>query len=210
MKIRIEHESAKTTGSQSCPAIAGQKGTVSARDSMILPFEMEHQERSRWCWAAIAVSMARFYDTGRWRQCDVASRVFGAQGFEGPENANLHEQWNQNRSLDEALQIIGCFSHWSPGKPPFERVAAELDSGRPFGIRIEWRAGGAHYVVIFGYHGSHREIHIADPQHGIFIQSFDSFPHGYQTGGAIWTENFWTHAGNDMETMQYKKWCEKP
>lgn len=158
---------------------------------------MEPQELSRWCWAAIAVSMARFYNTGRWRQSDVAGRVLGYDCSGYRENPNLQQQCNQNRTLDEALQVTECFSHWSPGKPAFERIMAELDSGRPLCIRIEWFKGSAHYVVIFGYHGIRRELHIADSRYGVSQHSFDRFPLGYQTGGGVWTENFWTCPGND-------------
>jgi hypothetical protein len=191
MKITIEPEAARPTANDPSVALPGPK-TARCDGSIILPFTLEPQELSRWCWAAVAASMARFYRTGTWRQRDVAGRVFGVGGSGSNENLIPPQQWDQNRTLDEALQVVGCFSHWSPGKPDFERIVTELESGRPMGIRIEWRQGGAHYVAISGYDGPRREIRVADPKWGVSQQSFDRFPHDYQSGGGVWTETFWT------------------
>ena len=191
MKIKIEHESARSIESEPHSAKPGENGSI------ILPYVVEPQELDRWCLAAIAVSMAGFYNTGQWRQSDVAGRLLGYDCSRCHEDSKIRAQCDQNWALDEALQVTGCFSHWSPGKPSFERIVSELESGRPIGIRIEWYKGGAHYLVIFGYHGPSREIHIADSKHGVSRHYFDRFPHDYQSGGAVWTENFWTCPGHD-------------
>jgi hypothetical protein len=196
MKIKIEPDSVKSIENHSYTT-SSRFTSACSPGSIILPFTMEPQELSRWCWAAVAVSMAQFYRTGKWRQRDVAGRVFGVAGPGSNENLSPSQQWNQNRTLDQALLVTGCFSHWSPGKPDFERIVTELESGRPMGIRIEWRRGGAHYVAIFGYDGPRREIWVADPKYGVSQQSFDRFPHDYQSGGGVWTETFWTGVAAD-------------
>ncbi len=171
---------------------------------LILDFQMEPQKRSRWCWAAIAAAMGQFYQTSRWTQDQVAgallgfdcSALEGAQSDQDSEAALLGQSdaYNVNRKLDEALKFTNSYSHWSLGKPLFERIQLELDAGRPPCVRIEWYNGGAHYIVVVGYNAHTQEIFIEDPRAGFSRQRFASFPREYGNDGGVWTETFWTVA----------------
>jgi hypothetical protein len=102
-----------------------------------------------------------------------------------------------NARLDEALALAECHSHCSPGRPEFERVAAEIDAGRPVCVQLEWRHGGSHYVVLTGYHPDGREVYVQDPLHGPSVHPFDGFPRRYQGTGGAWRATFWTRAPDE-------------
>jgi hypothetical protein len=158
----------------------------------MLDFVMQHQELSKWCWAAISVSMGRYYGTRYCQQHEVASALLGFDCSHFQEEPEVAARCNEYAMLDEALQLVGCYSHWSPGRPTFERIQAEIDAGRPICLRVEWYRGGSHYVVLVGYYAGTREIYIEDALHGPSIQAFDKFPNNYRMSGGVWRETFWT------------------
>ncbi|MEM9556465.1 MAG: papain-like cysteine protease family protein [Acidobacteriota bacterium] len=158
--------------------------------SRTLDLVVERQQRSQWCWAAIGASLARFYRTGSWSQREIASEVFGVGSCE-PKSA---DSWDRCATLDDVLRRVGCFSHWSPGRPTFERVQSEIAAGRPLCLGLAWSDGGNHYVVVRGAFAARRELSVDDPLHGPSIQHYDSFPMGYR-GGGVWRETYWTVSG---------------
>src|SRR4051812_9245539 len=97
----------------------------------ILDLQIQRQVLSNWCWAAIAASLSDYYNMGNWAQHEVASKLlaFDCTGFN--EDPALAKCCNIYAMLDDALQIVGCYSHWSPDRPVFERIQAEIDAGRP-------------------------------------------------------------------------------
>lgn len=162
-----------------------------------LPITVGKQLRSRWCWAAIASALATWYKTGRIDQVQLADSLLkdpvAAKDVYTEED--LLER-NINFKLDVALQYVNCFSHWTPGKPIFERIQFEINQGRPLGVRLEWFKGGAHYILVNGYNDRDRSIMIEDPLHGPVVQEFNRFPNKYQGSGAVWTETFYTNKPN--------------
>jgi hypothetical protein len=152
---------------------------------------MQRQQLSKWCWAAIAVSIADYYQSGGLCQADVASTVLGVDCSDPHEAAEHGSRYNTYADLDRSLRSVGCFSHWSPGRPTFARLCSEIDAGRPLCLSIVWRNGGSHYVVVIGYHAETREIYVEDPLHGPSVHIFDKFPHSYWNGG-FWRGTFWT------------------
>src|ERR1700685_859390 len=183
MKLRIDPPAARTEG---------YSGVMRTPDlaKCVLNFVMQPQQFSNWCWAAIAASLVNFYGIGRAKQEEIAASVvgFGRDASGEPIRGGS----NVPAMLDEALRASGCYSHWSPGGPTFERIAREIEAGRPLCVSIEWRTGGGHYVVISGHHSESRELHVEDPKHGRSVQRFDDFPNRYQGCGAIWRGVFWT------------------
>jgi hypothetical protein len=150
---------------------------------------LEKQEFRNWCWAAIASALGRYYGTLKASQEEIVGNAFANDHSGAP--GELAERKNVEFRLDRALRTVGCFSHWSEGKPLFERIRFEINLGRPIGARIEWYQGGAHYVLIHGYRDDGERVLVADSQHGSGEFVLKEFPSLYRERGA-WTETFWT------------------
>jgi hypothetical protein len=188
MKIRIESPSAlRVDGS----ILAGrmQDPPVAA-----VPLDVEHQQRTNWCWAAIAVSLARHYGTGAFTQDEVAAGVFGIMGSNAAHAVD--DRANSVALLDDALRFVGCHASWTPGRPVLADIARELAGKRPPCVCLEWSSGDAHYVVVTGCVGSSGELTIGDPLHGTSMQLFHAFPATYRSAGAVWRGVYWTGPGN--------------
>lgn len=196
MKIVIEHEDATASCLGAAPADFTPEAPIAvftpAGEEIVLRISPERQTMDRWCWAAIAVSLAQYYHARALTQHEIATRVLGFDCSGFSEDAGLKQQCNVNLGLDKVLQSVGCFSHWSPGKPHFERVQFEIANGRPICCRINWYTGDAHYVLINGYRANSEAIHIADPLHGSSVIPYLDFPAKYKGSGAAWTETYWT------------------
>ncbi|WP_282126775.1 C39 family peptidase [Marinifilum flexuosum] len=159
-----------------------------------LSINVEQQKKSRWCWAAITRATGLYYETSNLSQEEIVKELLIDAEF----NENLYtkseiEEKNINFKLDVALKYVEAFSHWSAGKPSFERIQFEINQGRPFCARIEWFKSGAHYILIKGYNANQRTIFIDDPLHGFHIEKYKNFPDEYNKSGAVWTETFWTN-----------------
>lgn len=187
MKLRIEPLEAKSesySGAVQVPARVGNIG--------VLDLSVSRQELPKWCWAAIAGSMGRYYGTGLWPQHEVARAVLGCDCSRFREDEELRARCDAYAMLDDALRLTGCYSHWSPGRPTFERLRAEIVAGRPACLQIDWYRGGAHYVVLTGYYDDTGEVYIQDPLHGPSVQDFASYPRHYCGIGGVWAGTFWT------------------
>ena len=186
MKLRVEHESARKL---SCDGLLHDNRLI---DEIVLDFTVESQQKSNWCWAAIAASVGRFYGTTYLSQENVASQTPSNTSSLLSDQLNKQESNNQQRTLDESLKLVSCYSHWSLGRPSFERLLLEVGAGRLVCVRIEWLEGGAHYLVVKGINPGEQLLHIEDSLHGPSVVPYNTFPKLYQGLGAIWTETFWT------------------
>jgi hypothetical protein len=125
-------------------------------------FEVERQKLSNWCWAAVAVSVSRYFDrSSKWRQCGVATYVLkSAKGDDAPKvpacgccNRPIPDECNEQWYLEDALEQVGRLKgNAREGHLSFAAVRRRLDNARPVCIRIKWRRGGGHFVVVTGYH----------------------------------------------------------
>lgn len=175
MRLRVEPPGAKW---ETYSGVTGPP--VPSDGSVMLNLRLQRQVHSNWCWAALAASLRDFYGRAPLRQEDIA--------------AALRVDGDSSARLDDALQAAGCYSHWSPGRPTFERIAHEIAAGRPVCLCIDWLGGGSHYVVISGYDRERRELCVGDSMHGPSVQPFDTFPGLYRVTGGIWRGTYWTAA----------------
>jgi len=142
-------------------------------------FRIQRQEQSEWCWAAVAVSVERYFDPGsKLKQCDVANKVLPEE-YEGVTDAQGNpiftlpdsdseccchcccdpESCDLPAGLDTALQKVYKWRISLGRALTFLEVQREIDRGRPIGVGIKWTTGGSsgnpgttgHYVVIRGY-----------------------------------------------------------
>jgi hypothetical protein len=152
-----------------------------------MPFEIETQKQDQWCWAAVSVSIEKYFEGERaLSQCEMAHRVLGvdccASAISCNKAAHLQKALSEIHKLrDDAL----------PGSLSFTETKQEIENGMPIGVRIGWFGGGGHFVVIRGYRESGGEelVSIADPWFVDSIQYFDVFSSNYLDLGK-WTDTF--------------------
>lgn len=151
---------------------------------------MEKQRQSEWCWAAVALSIERYFSPySLWGQCGIAAQVLKRDTTACCEKPQNH---NEPAPLEAALGAVQRLSKTSRGPLDFKQVCNELDAGRPVCLRIKWTGEGAHFVVLTGYKVSaagFRTVDVADPLYPDSTRAFDGFPTTYQ-GGGEWTDTF--------------------
>jgi hypothetical protein len=152
---------------------------------MVEHFEVQTQEQSFWCWAAVSSSVDAFFaGTRRFAQCEVAQRLSGTECC-NRQNAGS-PVCNRARNLDDAFANIGRDVDFVETPLSFVRVKGEIDAGRPVCARIVWRKGGAHFVAIFGYRESKRGrqfVLVSDPLFADSIVRYQTFLTDYQMIG---------------------------
>lgn len=156
----------------------------------LIDFQMEVQERRFWCWAAVAVSIDRFYPGPHGvTQCDLASLVLGVPCSQ-PRS-------NRPSRLEPALATVG--RHHEPTKDAWataEEITREISAGRVLAALIQWRGGGGHFVAISGVQATPQGalVRVNDPRHG----SSHSLPigqlrSGYK-GSGDWVATYFTES----------------
>jgi hypothetical protein len=150
-----------------------------------LPFAMQHQSQSSWCWAATAASVADYFKPAPgWAQCQVAEKVIGGSCCNQPSPCN------QSSYLDLALSAVGHFV--PPVKSPISIAAIDSDisRSRPVPIRIGWSGGGGHFIVFSGVSlGPQVYIGIDDPLFGSSDVPLQTLAGSYQGSGS-WTNTY--------------------
>jgi hypothetical protein len=154
-----------------------------------LPFIMQRQEQTQWCWAATSISVSRYFNSSsRWTQCTMVNQSFNMTDCcVNGSSPGCNQPW----FLDEALRISRNFHDIEPRRAGLPETTAEIDADRPLCLRIGWNTGGGHFVAIYGYSGT--MINIGDPWWGNSAIDFNNFPEQYQTGGN-WTHTYWVVA----------------
>ena len=172
-------------------ATAAQAPPSGGATAVSLPFEMQQQEQTNWCWAACGVSVERFYSgSATWsRQCDLASQELGLTCCPAGSNPAC----NVYGYLDRALTRVGHFHTWAPGPAAPAVIQGELANNRPLGVRIAWTRGGAHFVFLSGYYPTAAGdfVTVEDPFFAESTLPLASFPAAYQGTGS-WTHTYWT------------------
>jgi hypothetical protein len=187
MRLKIESPEATHV----CYGSASRPADVE-RSARFLPVQLQRQAQSNWCWASIAASLGRYYGTRRVEQHDVASALLGEDCSAFSSDPALALRCNVCAMLDDALRWVGCFSHWSPGRPSFARIRVEIEAGRPLALSVNWHHGGSHFLLVTGYCRDTEELQVDDPLHGTTLQRYADFPQNYRTVGGVWRGTYWT------------------
>ena len=150
-------------------------------------FPLEKQKQNRWCWAAVAVGVDRYFDsTSQRNQCTVANRVLGRDCCNNPAPCN------QGATLTAALEAVNRASRRVPRALSFEETTRELDEDRPVCVRIGWFDGGGHFVVLSGYResgGGILQVQVSDPWYPNSTVEYDEFRTNYYELGQ-WTDTY--------------------
>jgi hypothetical protein len=151
-----------------------------------MPFQIQTQLQDLWCWAAVSASISSYYSPrSRWSQCEIASYVLGGNCCATPG------QYNVAAYLQDALQVIAKLRGIVRRSLSFEDIRAELLRGNPIAVRIGWRGGGGHFVIIRGCHerDGRQFLNIVDPFWADTIQLYEEFCDSY-LGQGRWTDTF--------------------
>ncbi|HGY1008156.1 TPA: papain-like cysteine protease family protein [Aeromonas salmonicida] len=178
MKLFIDNEQCNTSS-----ILAHYRTPRIEGESVTLELSLALQEKANWCWAAIVLSLADYFDLGACSQSGIA-------GLCEPD-ANKDRQNGERLPLNQALDAVGCQYYWTPGKPSFPRLMAQINHGLPLCARIQWHCGLGHFVLIYGYQASPQMLWVADSNDGSSLQGFNDFPKNYGNRSGVWTETYW-------------------
>jgi Papain-like cysteine protease AvrRpt2 len=145
-------------------------------------FKIETQKKSEWCWAAVAVSIEKYFNPkSTLTQCEVAKEVLDAKNKECSD-----PEINLPASLTIALHQRGWLSGKMNSPLSFDLVRQEIDAGRPVCARIKWNGGGAHFIVLTGYEilqSGARHLDVADPLNPNTTVDYDAVRDNYYGEG---------------------------
>ncbi len=83
----------------------------------------------------------------------------------------------------DALRKTNNLAGWEGPNVTLERLAQEVNNGRPVIAGITWHSGGSHYVTIAGVQGG--GLLILDPVNGQSLTEFGEFPGTYFGGATL-------------------------
>ncbi|MFD2265415.1 papain-like cysteine protease family protein [Lacibacterium aquatile] len=163
-----------------------------------LPRELvvEDQRQDNWCWAAVATSLAKYYDPNTpWTQETVANLELDRDDCQHSQTGGTCDKV---RHLENVLKKMGMLAEW-PTKYalPVGSVRKDIEQGNPVGIRIGWRDSKGHYAVIVAISGDGLDAsyYVSDPMYDDGICSRKTLYGNYQGQGGGWNESFRTKAG---------------
>jgi hypothetical protein len=166
-------------------------GWTKAGFEMSLSYTMQPQVQSNWCWSAVATSTSHYYNAAStWTQCTLANQQLGQMSCcQNGASAACNVPWY----LDRALGATGNLDHWHGSNESFEVTAQQIEEGRPLGVRIGWKGGGGHFVVVSGYDDG-QMVTVRDPIYGTSYMKYTTLATNYQGSGS-WTDSLFTKAG---------------
>lgn len=158
-----------------------------------LPFTLDDQTQTNWCWSATSVSVSRFYwSASTWTQCKLASAELGRTDCcNSPVPSACNVAWYLDKALTRTKNLasfLGRVLTWA-------EIQAEIDAGRPIGVRVGWSGGGGHFLAIFGYgrQSGQDVVDVDDPIYGVSRISVDTLRNAYQGSGS-WTHSYLTRS----------------
>lgn len=157
---------------------------------LVLPFTMEPQTQSNWCWAATSKSVSHYYSIfSPWTQCKVASDELGNTCCHSPVPGACNISWYLNSALTRTHNFVSI----QGGTISWSEVKQQLEAGLVVCARIGWNGGGGHFMTIHGVSSVllTKYLHIDDPIYGKSVLTYDQFATNYQ-GSGTWTHTYFT------------------
>jgi hypothetical protein len=152
-------------------------------------FVIQPQERSEWCWAAVAVSIERYFDPqSALTQCAIANAVLGSEKVCCQNGSGC----NEAATLISALQQINRLKRILTRPLTFPELQRELDAGLPVCARIRWKGGHAHFIVLVGYRvlpPRTQHVDVEDPFNPSGTVAFDTLRDAYY-GNGEWIDTY--------------------
>lgn len=152
-----------------------------------MPFQIQTQKQSHWCWAAVASSIDKHLNpASTWDQCRVAG---AAQRIPCCGHPPPMDSCDRPWRLSEALQSINRRPGLVDSPVSLETLKAEITAGYPVCARIEWNSGGGHFVVIDGFWTVDPWISVRDPLYLDQALPYETFRDSYY-GLGTWTHSY--------------------
>jgi hypothetical protein len=164
----------------------------------IMSFSMQAQLQDDWCWAAVASSVAGFFDDGKisWPQCMLVNELL-KQTTCCTDGASIacNQPWYLSQALEKTRNIV-CHH---AGAQPIESIREQISAANPIGVLINWTGGGSHFVAVTGVgpdepSGAGKTMIAVEnsmPNYGFSYIAYESFPVAYGSSG-VWAHSYCT------------------
>jgi len=164
-------------------------------------FTIEHQEQDRWCWAAVAVSVGRYYKRSKKAQCELVSEQLNNVTCCGV-NASSYA-CNQPNQLRPSLTSAGVDHRWAPGAAGVADIQNEINNNRLVCVRYQWSGGLGHFAVIEGCaQVPPAWVAVGDPWFGWSELTLTDLANGnYMGPGGVWTDTYFTSASGRLDRL---------
>ncbi len=172
---------------------------------LIGTFNMQCQDETDWCWAAVAVSINAYLDppadplgAPTWTQPSLATQVLAQELQWNPAvdcSADPTLACDRPAGLNDALSITGNLmpgGYRSNCFLDFASIQSWVDKQLPVGARILWPGGGAHFVALSGYQvfaSGEQKVVVEDPLFGPSVQDYSSLRGQYVDYGS-WNDTY--------------------
>ena len=168
-----------------------------------LNFNNQNQKKNSWCWAAVSLGIAKFYDSNTlFTQCLIVSAA-----FQGVDCNTIDQSCDLGNVLSTVTQKFNISKNLG-----FDDIQTELSKSHPIAADITWDNGDGtgHCIVICGCeidNSNQKYIYIADPllKDGVSIRKkFDTeFCNGYTNGlpncnDGMWMKSYLTQPNNNI------------
>jgi hypothetical protein len=159
-------------------------------------FHLQKQQMLNWCWAAVSVSVERFFDPeSSLRQCDIVEAL--NPGVDGCCGKPIPDPCNTVGLLQDALTKVACLRQVIRNPLSFAQIQEQISVELPVCARIGWNGGSevsGHFVVINGWGLAPTGaplVHVLDPYFTNAYWPYSALiSAGYQRGNGQWTDTF--------------------
>jgi hypothetical protein len=166
-----------------------------------ISFSIEQQKQDQWCWAAVALSICRFYGGQTWQnQSDLVNDIFAAirGGTDCSQNGDTFP-CNMTWSLKDVLSTAHHLALPIRGIVSFNDLMQEIEIGlRPVAVRIMFSdLNTAHYIVLVGCAQTlegKQLVKVVDPSMATGNSTsieYSTILNNYRPG-ATWNESYFT------------------
>ena len=179
---------------------------VLLRSASVMRFNLQMQQQTKWCWAAVTTSLLSFfYSDTSLTQCQVVRKCFGQQqnGAEAGDDccqSGNSEVCNKTFKLSQALEAMGILESYVNSALPLKEIRRQISAGVPLAIRIGWRdrngnlSSSGHFVMLTAVGpddprgDDHAWVRVADPKDKVAsYTTYETLKNNYKCQGQ------WTH-----------------
>ncbi len=102
------------------------------------------QNESNWCWASAAQVVIKWHTGTKYAQCTLAKY--------GKGSSTCANSVGSTGDIEKIVDhYLGEGGNWHNAGIYNLYLSASIDQRRPIISRIQWRAGGGHFVTVYGY-----------------------------------------------------------
>ncbi|MDQ7947243.1 MAG: papain-like cysteine protease family protein [Pedobacter sp.] len=170
---------------------------------MVLPYRVQKQILTQWCWAAVSSSISKCYNEfSSWSQNKIAS-VQLKQDCSVVFPPSSPAELNQLEGLNDALVITGNYAGILNRPLKLAEIILQIKVGRPIGCQIARIDGQTHFVCLFGYNADTFALYIGDPafegEYAVRIIAYEEFKDNYD--GGRWVRSYPTQPKQNLTSQ---------